>query len=479
MMSIRATRLGALALSITLSGCVSVPRDSGMPDVAKTVNDRTGQAIRWNDHDRIGPSSDDAVATMLQGELTADRAVGIAFANNHDLQATLEELGIARADLIQASQIRNPIFDGELRFPGSPARPFELSVTETLLDLIQLPARRKLGTTMFEATKVRISGAVVNFAAEVRSDYYALQAAQQVLARQSTITEAARVSAEISTRQHDAGNIADLDLENEQAVYEQAKLDLARSQLAALNVRERLVMDLGLTKNDTSWRVQPEFAPIPQSETPAEDLENTALSRRADIAVARAQLEIARRMLPIARASAFGDLSAGIHHDRDVDGTKTTGPSVSVPIPIFNRGAAARSRAEATLRQSQQRLEALLTNARSEVRTAHERLIEARSRAEYLRTVVVPRRQRIVSLTQLDYNSMHRGVFELIQARQNLAGAERDLVMAQRDYWTSRTEMDRALDGGARFSVREEMPSMRRPDFDLPMNTPRSGAARQ
>jgi len=459
-MNIRATSLGAVALSLTLGGCVSVPRDSGFSDVTKTINQRTGRTVEWKNHDSIAPASDDTVAPMLQGELTADRAVEIAFANNRDLQATLEELGIARADLIQASLIRNPIFDGELRFPGSPAKPFELSVTQTILDIIQLPARRKLGAAMFAATKTRVSAAVISFASDVRADFYELQAAQQVLARQSTITEAARVSAEISQRQHSAGNISDLDLENEQAVYEQAKVDLARRQLMALNVRERLVMDMGLTKNDPNWKIQSEFTPIPENETPIEDMENTALSRRADIAVARAQLEAARRALPIARASAFGDLSAGIHHDRDVDGSKTTGPSVAIPIPIFNRGAAARARAEATLRQSQQRLEALLSTARSEVRAAHERLVEARSRAEYLRDVVVPRRQRIVALTQLEYNSMLRGVFELIQARQNLASAERELVMAQRDYWVARTDMDRALDGGARFSIRQEMSPM-------------------
>jgi cobalt-zinc-cadmium efflux system outer membrane protein len=469
----------AAAISLALTGCVSVPTDSGFSDVTKTVSERTGQSIVWNDHAAIVPPSDDTVAPMLREPLTADRAVAIAFANNRDLQATLEELGIARADLMQAGQIRNPIFDGEVRFPGNPAKPFELSVTQTLLDLIQLPARRRLGAAAFEAARIRISGAVINFAAEVRSNFYELQAAQQVLARQSTITEAARISAEISRRQHEAGNISDLDLENEQAVYEQAKVDLARSQLTALSARERLVMDLGLTKNDSTWTVQSEFPSIPEAEASIDDLESTALSRRADVAVARAQLEAARRSLPIARASAFGDLSAGIHHDRDTDSSKSTGPAVSVPIPIFNRGTAARARAEATLRQSQQRLEALTTNARSQVRAAHERLFEARSRAQYLRDVVVPRRQRIVSLTQIEYNSMHRGVFELIQARQNLANAERDLVIARRDYWIARTEMDRALDGGASFSVRQEMPSMPRSDLEMPMNMPRSGMARQ
>src|SRR2546426_8328290 len=40
-------------------------------------------------------------------------------ATDGDVQATLEELGIARADLIAASTIRNPIFEGEMK--GLPA----------------------------------------------------------------------------------------------------------------------------------------------------------------------------------------------------------------------------------------------------------------------------------------------------------------------------------------------------------------------
>ena len=39
----------------------------------------------------------------------------------------------------------------------------------------------------------------------------------------------------------------------------------------------------------------------------------------------------------------------------------------------------------------------------------------------YLRDVVIPRRERILRLTQLEYNAMLRGVFQLIEARQDLA----------------------------------------------------------
>ena len=42
--------------------------------------------------------------------LTGDSAVQIALLNNRALRATLEEIGISRADLIQAGLLRNPEF---------------------------------------------------------------------------------------------------------------------------------------------------------------------------------------------------------------------------------------------------------------------------------------------------------------------------------------------------------------------------------
>ena len=71
----------------------------------------------------------------------------------------------------------------------------------------------------------------------------------------------------------------------------------------------------------------------------------------------------------------------------------------------------------------------------------------ARARVEYYREVLLPRRARIVELTKLEHNAMVVGVFQLLQARQNEAEAQRDYIEAQREYWSARTDLDRALNG--------------------------------
>ncbi len=63
--------------------------------------------------------------------------------------------------------------------------------------------------------------------------------------------------------------------------------------------------------------------------------------------------------------------------------------------------------------------------------------------------MIVPRRTRIVELTKLEHNAMLVGVFQLLQAKQNEIQARRDFIDAQREYWTARTDLDRALQGVA------------------------------
>ncbi|HSK79010.1 MAG TPA: TolC family protein, partial [Thermoanaerobaculia bacterium] len=238
----------------------------------------------------------------------------------------------------------------------------------------------------------------------------------------------------------------------------------ARAELDELESRERLLADLGA--------LQTLPLTLPAQTPPAEDGQERSLEemeaafpRRLDLSIARAEVEAARRALPLARASAYDELAVGGHYEREPDGKSTTGPSVEVPIPLFDRGLAGRTRAVANLRLAEQRLYALTASARSEGRAARERLLEARARAEYLRTVVVPRRQRILNLTQLEYNAMLRGVFDVIRARQGLSDALREQVMATRDYWLARTELDAAVSGVLGFSARSERPGLSRMDL--------------
>src|SRR5712691_9848402 len=118
-----------LFITLLLAGCATVPRDGGLADVQREVRLRTNQNIEA--HANAATADDDRVPTLLTGELDADKAVAVALINNPRVQVALADLGLARADLLEASTIRNPILGGEIRFPADPQRPYALTITQS------------------------------------------------------------------------------------------------------------------------------------------------------------------------------------------------------------------------------------------------------------------------------------------------------------------------------------------------------------
>lgn len=424
----------ALILILALTGCVSVPRDAGRNEVQQTFRERSNLML-----------ASGSVTELLAGELTADEAVAVALTNNPRLEVVLSELDVARADLLDATTISNPFLEFEWRVPKRPYNPFEITIAQSLLDLVQLPRRRAAGRSAFEAAKSRVAAEVLALAAGVRDDYYSLLAATQKLGASRTATEAARTAAELALRQHTAGNITDLELEHHQAAYEQAKVTLSRDEEELLVARETLLRAMGLRDASIEWTVAADFPPLPDREPEMTELDLAA--RRLDLIVATRELDALRQLLGLSRLEGIGEVVADIHREREPEGEITTGPGIEVPIPIFNRGTARRARAQAELTRAEQNLAALGIQAASEVRIARERLLAARARVEYYRDVLVPRRTRIVELTKLEQNAMLLGLYDVLRARQDETEARRELADVQREYWQARTEFERAING--------------------------------
>ena len=316
------------------------------------------------------------------------------------------------------------------------------------MSLLLMPLRKRVAQAGFEATKQRVAQEVLNLAAEVRQAFFTAQASQQTLEMRRSVAAAADAAADAAKKLHDAGNTTDVDLENELAQSDQAKLDLADAEAELLADRERLSRLMGLWGPDIQWTLAPRLPELPAAEIAPEALESVAVSKRLDLLAARQEIEAVAQSLGVSRSTGLvPDLNLTGHYERELDGKSSFGPSVALTIPIFNQGQPALARAEACLRQSQQRYTALAVEIRSEVRAARDRMTAARSRADYYRKVVLPRRHRITQETQLQYNAMQVGVFVLLQARQSEIDAGREYIEALKSYWIAHSELEKAVGG--------------------------------
>lgn len=241
------TRIAAVLAAFAMTGCASLSPDPAFEEVAAVVNERGGLRIHWNQGTEEDARVAAAVDALLSKELTADTAVQVALLNNPSLQATYASLGVAQADLVQAGLMRDPILNTVFRFPesGGPVS-WDIGLAFEFLSLFTLPLRKKVAESEFEAARIRVSGAVLDHAAETRTAFYAYQAAMQSLEMMRQVAASTQASHHLSKQLREAGNITDLALAQSRGMAEQARIDLADAEAATMAAREELNIFMGL-----------------------------------------------------------------------------------------------------------------------------------------------------------------------------------------------------------------------------------------
>lgn len=428
-------------LLVGLAGCASVDLRAGFPEVSAVVEERAATKIVWNRGNELDNEAAEKLRALLQKKLAADDAVQIAMLNNRDLQAIYTDLGVAQADLVQAGLFRNPILDAAVLFPLSGVRPdLQLSVVISFLDALYVPLRKRVAAARFEEAKLRVTGAVLDLAAQVRRAFHEHQANEQMLELRQTIVQALTASWEVSRRLHEAGNITDLDQARDRAAAEVSRLALRSAEIVVRQSREHLNDLMGTWGEQTGWEIEGRLPDIPAEPVPVNGLERVALSRSIDLSQARQRIITAGQQLGYDRATALiPETELGVGAERE-EGWKV-GPVLSVPIPLFDQGQARVGRAVAELRRAQQEYYALAVRVRATARAVRDRMVGAEDRALYYRDILLPLQERIVNEAQLQYNAMQIGIFHLLRDRERQIETGVGYVEALREYWLARADM--------------------------------------
>src|SRR5437016_7471460 len=319
---------GLLLSAGALAGCAHVDPNPAFRELANTVHLRTGKRVQWNRGSAEDAQAQAVVTSLLSRPLTANSAVQIALLNNHNLQATYEELGIAQADLVEAGLLRNPIFTFERRFPG---QALEADLLKEFIDLLLLPLHKRIAAAQFEAAKLRVGHEILKTAAEVRAAFYEHQGDEQLVDLRKTVAEATERSAETALRMQQAGNLKNLDLATEEASHAQAKIELAKAQGEAVQTREKLNKLMGAFGVQTNWTVASRLPELSGGEVSTSQLESRAIQQRLDLAAARQQFIAEARARGIARAEAIlQGAEIGAHYEHEIEGgLHSIGPSVN------------------------------------------------------------------------------------------------------------------------------------------------------
>ena len=432
--------------ALALTSCASPSPKKAYADVEKTARERLSVQLRLG-----GAKGDLAVkertkALLTQGPLTADKAVELTLLNNPSLGAGAQEIAVARAELAQAGILENPRLHYGLRRSGDGATGYEWSAVMNFMDLVVLPLRRKAGAGRYEQARLRVSHEVLSLAAEVKSAFYAAQAARRHLALSRTAYESFEAAAELLDRQRAAGNINALSHAREKAEVERAAVELARAEAEAEQASERLSALMGV-QDMAPWTPEDRSADPFPTEPPLAQLEAAALRLRWDLDAARKEPGILKREISINRLGLFGAIELGVDAEKDYDGVKGLGPSIDFRLPLFDRRQGSGARLKAELRRSALTVEALENQVRLEVRVARSRLGAARKAAERYKAALVPLSRRVAAETLKQYNFMLLGVYDVLRTRRDEFEAQGEYIDALRDYWSAWAELELALGG--------------------------------
>lgn len=434
--------LWATGAAVVLAGCASIPADRGFSDVRRQTADR-GLTI---------PDDAEAERAHLTSEtlakpLTEADAVRVAFLNNPRIQGVYARLGLSGADVIDAGRLRNPTLDGAALFPsaaGDVTR-YDLGLTQSLVELLLLPARLRFTQGEFERTKLEATQSLLTLAGEVQTAYYEAVGARQIAAMRKTIAAAARASADLQARFKAAGNATALQLAVEMAAGSQAQLDADQADAEVKAAENRLNERMGLPP-DAEWEVT-DALPMPvKTEDRLDDLQALAAARRADLDSDRRAVMLLEDSLGVTRSYRFlGDVQVGVQYERDTDRNRLLGPSLSLQLPIFNQGQAPILRAQSHLDAARADLKAKELKVGNDVQAAYDRLIATRKRVDRLGNETIPLREAIVARTQEQVNYMLVGVFDALRVRQEEYAAYQQYLEAIRDYWAARVELSQAV----------------------------------
>jgi cobalt-zinc-cadmium efflux system outer membrane protein len=192
------------ALASVLTGCASTGGGPTPEDVSARVAKESGHRVR----PAPAPSPELPAGTSVDDGLSSDEAVAIALWNNPDFQATLAELGIARADVAQAGLLRNPVFT--LLLPWGPKQ-LEATLRWPIEALWQRPRRLKAAQLGAQAVAERLAAGALRLVLDVRLAHVDLGAAQARSVRASETESIARRVAELVRKRYEAGDISRLE----------------------------------------------------------------------------------------------------------------------------------------------------------------------------------------------------------------------------------------------------------------------------
>jgi cobalt-zinc-cadmium efflux system outer membrane protein len=426
----------AIAVAGLLStACATTGQVPDRSTIDAAIRDRALSGIRVEGAEPLPPG------ISIEDGLTPQEAVAVALWNSPSFQAALTDLGIARADLVEAGLLRNPIFS--LLFPVGPKQ-LEWTLQFPFEALWQRP--RRVAAAQFNAQAVgqRLVWDALTLVAQTRSAHADAVIADRRLQLTIENADLAQRLAGIIEARLRAGDISELEARA-------ARSDAARVQVVRRAVehdrnlaRLTLAAILGLdTLADQFQPVAGDVLDPTSCGAEAARLEE-ALASRPDVRAAEIGIEAAAQRARWERSrvlTLIGILDANGSGEEGFE----LGPGVSGDLPIFFRNQGAASRAEAEIERASRQYAAVRNQVAADVRSAGVRVQQAQQAIAAWRDDIVPSLEVEQRQAESAYQAGEVPLFSLLDVSRRLVDGRLQLLNAEADLQRATIALERSI----------------------------------
>jgi outer membrane protein TolC len=359
---------------------------------------------------------------------------------------------VAEAVMVQASRPPLPSFAFDW-VKTSIELDIERQIVASVLSLATWPARSKLAGVRFEQAELIAAEETLRLAAETRRAYIRAVAARQIAAALGAAKASADVSAELADKLVQTGAMNKLDHVRRQVFAAEMDAQLSAARLQAASAREQLTRLMGLWDADLDGALPNALPKLPRSPRGLAAVEQQAMDRRVDLAVARLEVEALARSFGLTRKTRLVNVfdAAGISKTQREEGEGSAdggGFNIAFEVPLYDFGKARLREAEQRYSEALNKLGQKAINARSEAREAFGAYRASYKIAAQYETEVLPLRDTISAETELQFNAMQVDAFVLLEAARAKAESNVASIEAKRNFWLASADLGAAVLGG-------------------------------
>lgn len=297
--------------------------------------------------------------TLHIQNLSLQEAIAIGLQHNPSLQAHFEELGIRKADLIQAGFYSNPTIESIFRIPtkksGSQTN-IEISATIMLSDLWQVPLRKKVAQKNLEIKTHEIMSNILLLRKNIQHAYLHCQYQQKYLALVKEITTVVQDIKDRIEYRYQFGYNTKLDRYFSLSKLAEWKSKIIDTQAMLHTAYTSLYQILGIPISSQKISLTDSIF-MPLINVSQEELEQYAMISHPSVLIEQSKISKATAEVSYEKSRVIDTIQLGIAYERDFEkNVSGVGPSFGINIPLFNTNDGNIERAKFEIKQAEKNL---------------------------------------------------------------------------------------------------------------------------